>query len=80
VVRHAAKQEVRKRLLLEEDADRLIAQAAAANVLPSDPSNRIARRLCKNLDRDDDDHGGKHDDRRGRDKDHDDHDRQHGKD
>jgi hypothetical protein len=80
VVRHAAKQEVRKRLLLEEDADRLIAQAAAANVLPSDPDNRIAKRLCKNLDRDDDDHGGKHDDRRGRDKDHDDHDRQHGKD
>jgi len=46
VVRHAAKQEVRKRLLLQEDADRLIAQAAASNVLPSDPDNFIARRLC----------------------------------
>jgi hypothetical protein len=46
VVRHAARQEVRKRFLLQEDADRLIAQAAASNVLPSDPDNRIARRLC----------------------------------
>ena len=47
VVRHAAKQEVRKRLLLQEDADRLIAQAAASNVLPSDPDNPIASRLCR---------------------------------
>ena len=54
VVRHAAKKEVRKRLLLQEDADRLIAQAAASNVLPSDPDNRIAKRLCSQLDRDDD--------------------------
>jgi Alpha/beta hydrolase domain len=46
VVRHVATQEVRKGLLLQEDADRLIAQAAASNVLPSDPDNFIARRLC----------------------------------
>jgi hypothetical protein len=60
VVRHAARQEVRKRLLLQEDADRLIAQAAASNVLPSDPDNRIARRLCRQLDRDDDHHDRDH--------------------
>jgi Alpha/beta hydrolase domain len=47
LVRHVARQEVRKRLLLQEDADRLIAQAAASNVLPSDPDNPIARRLCR---------------------------------
>jgi len=35
------------RFLLQEDADRLIAQAAAANVLQSDPDNRVARALCK---------------------------------
>lgn len=60
VVRHAARQEVGKRFLLREDADRLIAQAAASNVLPSDPDNRIARQLCKKLD--DDYHDGKDDD------------------
>ena len=61
VVRHAAKNEVRKRFLLQDDADRLIAQAAASNVLPSDPENRTAKRLCKKLARDD--HGGRdHDD------------------
>jgi len=60
LVRHVAKNEVRKRLLLQADADRLIAQAAASNVLPSDPDNRTAKRLCKNLARDDD-----HDDDRG---------------
>ena len=54
VVRHAAKKEVHKRLLLQEDADRLIAQAAASNVLPSDPDNFIAKRLCSQLARDDD--------------------------
>jgi hypothetical protein len=59
-VRHAAKQEVRKRLLLQEDAERLIAQAAASNVLPSDPDNPIARRLCTRLDRDDDHHDHDH--------------------
>jgi hypothetical protein len=48
---------VRKRLLLQEDADRLIAQAAASNVLPSDPDNHTARKLCKKLA-----HDGKHDD------------------
>jgi hypothetical protein len=60
VVRHAARQEVRKRLLLQEDADRLIVQAAASHVLPSDPDNRIARQLCRKLD--DDHHDGKDDD------------------
>ncbi|HMG58531.1 MAG TPA: alpha/beta hydrolase domain-containing protein [Burkholderiales bacterium] len=71
VVRHAAGQQVRKRFLLQEDADRLIAQAAASNVLPSDPDNRTAKRLCEDLaqdddhhhddgDDDDDDHHGKH--------------------
>jgi hypothetical protein len=56
LVTRIAKQEVRKRFLLQEDADRLIAQAAASNVLPSDPDNRIARQLCKKLD--DDRHDG----------------------
>ena len=60
VVRHVATQEVRKGLLLQEDADRLIAQAAASNVLPSDPDNFIARRLCSQLDRDDDQHHRDH--------------------
>jgi len=73
VVRHAAGQQVRKRFLLQEDADRLIAQAAASNVLPSDPNNRTAKRVCEDLaqdddhhhddgddDDDDDDHHGKH--------------------
>jgi hypothetical protein len=60
VVRHAAKKEVRKRLLLQEDADRLIAEAAASNVLPSDPDNFIARRLCSQLARDDDHHDRDH--------------------
>jgi hypothetical protein len=62
VVRHAARKEVRKRLLLQEDADRLIAQAAASNVLPSDPDNRIASNLCRKLDDHDDRHGDKDDD------------------
>jgi hypothetical protein len=53
VVRRVAAREVRNRFLLQEDADRLIAQAAASNVLPSDPDNRIARRLCAR-DQDDD--------------------------
>jgi hypothetical protein len=71
VVRHAAKNEVRKRLLLQDDADRLIAQAAASNVLPSDPENRTAKRLCKKLAGDD------HGDRDHDDDDHDDKDRDH---
>ena len=62
LVRHVAKQEVNKRLLLQEDADRLIAQAAATNVLPSDPWNRVARDLCRKLERDDDHHGKDDDD------------------
>jgi len=59
VVRHAAGQQVRKRFLLQEDADRLIAQAAASNVLPSDANNRTAKRVCEDLAQDDDHH---HDD------------------
>jgi hypothetical protein len=59
VVARAAAQAVAMRFLLQEDADRLVAQAAAANVLPSDPDNRVARALCQRLhdhhDRDDDD-------------------------
>jgi hypothetical protein len=70
LVTHIAKKEVRKRFLLQEDADRLIAQAAASHVLPSDPDNRTAKRLCEELDRDahhhddgdDDHHGGRGDD------------------
>jgi Alpha/beta hydrolase domain len=46
VVTRAANQAVAQRFLLREDADRLIAQAAATNVLPSDPNNPIARQLC----------------------------------
>jgi len=75
VVRHAARQEVRKRLLLQEDADRLIAQAAASNVLPSDPDNRTARQLCRKPDDDRDEGKGDDDDdddgdrRRNRDRD-----------
>jgi len=58
LVTRIARQEVRKRFLLQEDADRLIAQAAAASpvFLPSDPNNRTARELCEKLDRDDDHH------------------------
>jgi hypothetical protein len=64
LVTRIAKQEVRKRFLLQEDADRLIAQAAASPVLPSDPNNRTARELCEKPDRDDDhhDHDGDDDD------------------
>jgi hypothetical protein len=46
VVTRAANQAVAERFLLREDADRLIMQAAATNVLPSDPNNPIARQLC----------------------------------
>ena len=56
VVKRAAGQLVRRRFLLQDDANRLIAQAAASNVLPSDPNNRTARQLCEEGDRDDD-HG-----------------------
>src|SRR2546422_770416 len=64
-VTRIARQEVRKRFLLQEDADRLIAQAAASPVLLSGPNNRTARELCEKLDRDDDhhDHDGDDDDR-----------------
>jgi hypothetical protein len=59
LVTRIAKNEVRKRFLLQEDADRLIAQAEASNILPSDPDNRTAKRLCKEL-HDDDHHYGHH--------------------
>jgi len=49
LVRHFAQIEVQKRFLLPEDADRLIAQAAASDVLPSDPNNGIAMGLCKKV-------------------------------
>jgi hypothetical protein len=62
VVRNAAQRNVRARLLLQEDAERLIAQAAASNVLPSDPNNRVAKRLCAARDRDDNDDRGRDDD------------------
>ena len=63
LVRLIARKEVEKRFLLQADADRLVAQAAAANILPSDPESRVAKFLCavEHLadhfgDRDDDDH------------------------
>ena len=65
VVEQAAARLVRDRLLLPEDADRLIAQAAGSNVLPSDPRNHTARELCSRHhgdDDDDDDHHGHDDD------------------
>jgi len=62
VVRNAAERNVRARFMLQEDADRLIAQAAASNVLPSDPNNRTARHLCEDRDRDDDHDDGDDDD------------------
>ena len=46
---------VRARLLLPEDADRLIAQAAGSSVLPSNPNDPVARRVCATSDKDDDD-------------------------
>jgi hypothetical protein len=54
VVARAAGQLVRRRFLLQEDADRLIAQAAASNVLPGDPGNPTARQLCEENDGEDD--------------------------
>jgi hypothetical protein len=50
-VRIAAAKETRKRLLLPEDADRLIAQAAASSVLPSNPNDKTAQHLCKKADK-----------------------------
>jgi hypothetical protein len=52
VVRRAAEQLVQSRLLLREDADRTIAAAAAANVLPnaaqsSNEARQIAANACK---------------------------------
>jgi len=49
LVRHYAQREVQKRYLLQENADRLIAQAAASNVLPSNPNNPIALGICKQV-------------------------------
>lgn len=57
VVRSAARRNVRAGFLLEEDAERLIAQAASSNVLPSDPHNPVARRLCRRDAEHDDDSG-----------------------
>jgi alpha/beta hydrolase family protein len=45
-VQRVARQEVKKRFLSQEDAERLIAQAAASPILPSDPNNATAKRLC----------------------------------
>ncbi|EIM30035.1 hypothetical protein MicloDRAFT_00013560 [Microvirga lotononidis] len=51
VVRAAAKRDVEKRYLLQRDADRLIAQAAAASILPAEgatpEANDMARTLCQ---------------------------------
>lgn len=47
VVTRAANDAVKGRFLLRTDADRLIAEAAAANILPSDPDNKIARARCR---------------------------------
>jgi hypothetical protein len=53
-VRIAAAKEEKKGLLLAEDADRLIAQAAASSVLPSNPNDKTAQHLCKRADKKDD--------------------------
>jgi Alpha/beta hydrolase domain len=57
-VRTAAIKAVKKRHLLQEDADTVIAEAAARNILPATSSDRtanaVADRLCKA--------GGRHDD------------------
>jgi len=70
-VRRAAAKVVKQRFLLPEDADRLIAQAAASDVLPttsSDPqATAVADRLCKS-NQDGDEDGG----RKGEDKEQDD--------
>ena len=52
VVKLAARKEVRKRLLLQMDADRLVAQATASPVLPSDPNDKTAQHHCKKLAQD----------------------------
>ena len=62
VVRNAAERNVKARFLLAEDATRLIAQAAASNVLPSNPNNPVAKRLCAKSDGDDKDDGDRDDD------------------
>ena len=63
LVQLIARKEVHKRFLLQEDADRLIAQAAGSPVLPSDPNDRTARKICEKLDDDDHhDHDGDDDD------------------
>lgn len=48
-VRLAARNEMAKRLLLQEDADRLIAQAASTVVLPSNPDDPVAKEICSRL-------------------------------
>ena len=61
-VRNAATHQIRKGFLLQQDADRLIAQAAASSVLPSDPNNRTSRELCEDGAKDDDHHHDQGDD------------------
>ena len=52
--RIAAAKEQKKGLLLAEDAQRLISQAAASSVLPSNPDDKTAQHLCKKADKKDD--------------------------
>lgn len=58
-VKTAAAKAVKKRHLLQEEADAVIAEAAARNLLPASTSDRranaIADRLCKARDEDEDD-------------------------
>ena len=63
-LRAAAAKGVKQRFLLREDADPIVTEAAASNVLLSDPNNSIAKRLCKKPDRDDD-HDEREDDDNG---------------
>jgi len=59
VVKRAATTAVRERFLLQADAERLIAQAAAAGILPSNPDDPIAKSLCSGHDDDNEGHDGR---------------------
>jgi len=61
-VTRAANRLQRGRYLLPADATRLIAQAAASNVLPSDPTNPVAQAVCAQDDDASDDGDGHGDD------------------
>jgi hypothetical protein len=65
-VARAAARLVRQRFLLLADADRLITQARASNVLSSDPANSLAEKLCRarhdGHEDDDSPHDDQHDD------------------